>query len=83
MPSALKQTVGQNENLYIQISMLPIAQVTNMNTLRWFGHVIRRDEKTTPRVVMKLKMKGHIPRGRPGLRWLDNIDSHLLERTHN
>ena len=27
------------------------------------------------RVVIKLKMKGKIPR--PRLRWLDNIDSHL------
>ena len=26
---------------------------------------------------MKLKMKGKRPRGRPRLRWLDNIDSHL------
>ena len=26
---------------------------------------------------MKLKMKGKRRRGRPSLRWLDNIDSHL------
>ena len=26
---------------------------------------------------MKLKMKGKKSRGRPRLRWLDNIDSHL------
>ena len=26
---------------------------------------------------MKLKMKGKRPRGRPRVRWLDNIDSHL------
>ena len=29
------------------------------------------------RIVMKLKMEGKRPRGRPRLRWLDNIDSHL------
>ena len=29
------------------------------------------------RVVTMLKMKGKRPRGRPRLRWLDNIDSHL------
>ena len=31
-----------------------------------------------PRVVMKLKMKGKRLRGRPRLRWPDNIDSHLI-----
>ena len=31
----------------------------------------------TLKAVMKLKMKGKRPRGRPRLRWLDNIDSHL------
>ena len=30
---------------------------------------------------MKLKMKGKRPRGRPILRWLDNIDSHLKGKT--
>ena len=27
---------------------------------------------------MKLKMEGKRPRGRPRLRWLDNIDSHMV-----
>ena len=40
-------------------------------------HVMRREEGSMMRVVMKLKMKGNTPRGRPRLRWLDNIDSHL------
>ena len=83
MPSASKQTVGQNENLYIQISMLPIVQVTNKNKLRWSGHVVRREEEPTSTVVMQLTLKGQIPRGRSRLRWLDNIDSHLQERTHS
>ena len=59
--------------------MLHIVQVINKNKLRWFGHVMGREEESTLRVVMKLKMKGKRPRGRPRLRWLDNIDSHLKE----
>ena len=38
---------------------------------------MRREEESTLMVVMKLKMKGKRPRGRPRLRWLHNIDSHL------
>ena len=69
----------RNEDLYKQSNMLPIVQVINKNKLRWFGHVMRREEESTLRVVMQLKMKGKRPRGRPRLRWLDNIDSHLKE----
>ena len=67
----------RNEDLYKQSNMLPIVQVINKNKLRWFGHVMRTEEESTLRVVMKIKMKGKRPRGRPRLRWLDNIDSHL------
>ena len=66
-----------NEDLYKQSNMLPIVQVINKNKLRWFGHVMKKEEEPTLRVVMKLKRKGNIPRGRPRLRYLDNIDSHL------
>ena len=66
----------RNEDLHKQSNMLPIVQVINKNKLRWFGHVMRREEDSTL-VVMKLKMKGKRPRGRPRLRWLDNIASHL------
>ncbi len=61
--------MGQKDNL--------IVQVINKNKLRWFGHVMRREEESTPKVVMHLNMKGKRPRGRPRLRWPDNIDSHL------
>ena len=67
----------RNEDLYKPSNMLPIVQVINKNKLRWFGHAMRREEDSTLRVVIKLKMKGKRPRGRSRLRWLDNIDSHL------
>ena len=66
-----------NGYLYKQSNMLSIVQFINKNKLRWFGHVMRREEDSTLRVVMKLNMKRKRPRGRPRLRWLDNIDIHL------
>ena len=53
---------------YKQSNMLPIVQVINKNKLRWFGHVMGREEDSTLRVVMKVKLKGKRPRGRPRLR---------------
>ena len=67
----------RNEDIYKQSNMLSIVQVIDKNKLRWFGHVTRREEESTLRVVMKLKIKGKTPRGRQRLRWLDNIDSHM------
>ena len=73
--------IGQltNEDLYRQSNMLPIVQAINKNKLWWFGHVMRREKESMLRVVKKLK-KGKRPRGRPILRWLDNIDSHLMAK---
>ena len=67
----------RNEDLYKQSNMLSIVQLINKNKLRWFSHVMRREEESTLRVVMKFNMKGKWSRGRPRLRWLSNIDSHL------
>ena len=36
-----------------------VLQVINKIKLRWFGHVMRREEESTLRVVMTLKMKGN------------------------
>ena len=41
-----------NEDLYRQSNMLTVVQVINKNKLRWFGHVMRREEESTLRVVM-------------------------------
>ena len=59
-----------NEDQCKQRNMLPIVQVINKNKLRWFGHVMRREEKSTLRVLMKLNVKGKRRRGRPSLAYL-------------
>ena len=46
----------------ILTNMLPIVQVIDKKKLRWFGHVMRREEESMLRVVMHLTMKGKIPR---------------------
>ena len=50
-------------------NMLSTVQVIDMNTLRWFGVVMRRKEESMLRVVMQLNMKGKRQRGKTT--WLD------------
>ena len=44
---------------------------------------MRRDEKTTAKKVLDLKVKGKRPRGRPQTSWLKYIDTILKERGTN
>ena len=41
---------------------------------------MRIEEESTLMVVKKLKMKRKRPGGRPRLRWLYNMDSHLKQK---
>ena len=63
----------RKRNEDVQSNMRPIVQVINKNKLRWFGHE-EREEKSIPRVVIQLKMKGKNPRI-PRLIWQDNFES--------
>ena len=59
------------------VGLTVVTIVMNKNKLRQLGHVIRREEESILRAVMKLNMKKKRTRGRPTLRWLDHIDCHL------
>ena len=66
--------------LYEECKIKPIIDTIQIDQLRWFGHVMRRDEKTTAKKVLDLKVKGKRTRGRPRTSWLNYIDSILKER---
>ena len=42
----------------------PIIETIQTDQLKWFGHVMRRDEKTTAKKVLDLKVTWKRPRGR-------------------
>ena len=55
--------VNSAAGIILSNNLLPTVQVIDKNKLRWFGHVMRREEESMLRIVMKLKMKGKRPRG--------------------
>jgi hypothetical protein len=42
--------------------------------IAWLGHVMRMDEKRTPKRVLEWKPIGERIRGRPSKRWIEDIE---------
>ena len=47
--------------------------------LKWYGHVLRREDEYVGKRVMGMEVPGKRRRGRPKRRWLDNIKNNLSE----
>ena len=47
--------------------------------LRWYGHVMRRDQEYVGRRVMKMKLPGKRKRGSPKRRFLDVLKEDTLK----
>ena len=48
--------------------------------LRWFRHILRRDEEMEIKKVLELKIEVRRKRGRPFKRWIDVIEEDMKKR---
>ena len=53
-----------------------VAQV-KVNRLRWVGHLARMNNTRAPLILFNRDPEGRRDRGRPKLRWIDNIERDL------
>ncbi|KAK6743513.1 hypothetical protein RB195_010652 [Necator americanus] len=63
-------------------SIFGVAPITNKMKearLRWFGHVLRRQENSVATTALKLDVSGVGPRSRPRIRWLDRVKLDVLD----
>ena len=70
----------RNADIYEEFKIKPIIETIQTDQLRWSGHVMRRDENTTVKKVLDLKVKRIRPRGRPRTSWLKYVASIMKER---
>jgi len=47
--------------------------------MEWIGHVVRMDQGRTVKKVLESRPEGSRRRGRPRLRWMENVEKDLLE----
>ena len=52
----------RNADIYEEFKIKPIIGTIQTDQLRWFGHVMRRDETTTAMGILHLKVKWRRPR---------------------
>jgi hypothetical protein len=51
--------------------------VMKIRRLEWIGHVIRMNETRSIKKIFEGKLEGRRGRGRPRLRWLDDVEDDL------
>ena len=54
-----------------------ILTVIKIRILEWIGHVIRMNETRSVKKIFEGKLKGRRGRGRPRLRWIDDVEDDL------
>ena len=57
-----------------------ISKKVQESRLKWYGHVLRREDEYVGKRVMAMEVPGKRRRGRPKRRWLDNIKNDLSDR---
>ncbi|KAL1446961.1 hypothetical protein WDU94_012243, partial [Cyamophila willieti] len=56
-----------------------VMQVFKARRMKYAGHVARMDESRTPKTVLTEEVEGRRSRGRPKLRWSDNVKADVEE----
>ena len=62
-----------------RLGIRPITEKVTERRLRWYGHILRQNNNAVARASMDITVDGCRSRGRPKLRWIDNINRDMLE----
>ena len=70
----------RNERIRGTTKVGEISKKVQESRLKWYGHVLRREDECVGKRVMGMEVPGKRRRGRPKWEWLDSIRNDLWER---
>ena len=76
----LKDRVS-NKELRERLRIVDVTSLLQQNRLRWYGHVLRKDDNDWLKKCMEYEVVGSRPRGRPKRTWLEFVqrDCHFAK----
>ena len=69
----------RNEHIRSTVTVEWLGMKMREGRLRWYGHVMRRDQEYVGRKMMKMELPGKRKRGRPKRRFLDVVKEDMGE----
>ena len=70
----------RNERIRGTTKVGEITKKVQQRRLKWYGHVMRREEHYVGRMAMVMKVQGRRKRGRPKRRWMDKVKDDIKEK---
>jgi hypothetical protein len=70
-------SIKTNAKLITKYKSQDIITIIKIRRLEWLGHVIRMDETRSVKKIFEGKLEGRGSRGRPKLRWINDVEDHL------
>ena len=69
------------EKEYIRgTTKMEVSKKAQEGRLRWYGHILRREEDHVGKQTMEMEVQGRRKRGRPKKRWIDCVKEDLRTR---
>ena len=62
-----------NKDLLRRLKIRVIEEEMKVGRLRWYGHVVRKDNKDWVKKIWKMEIDGPTPRGRPKKTWEETV----------
>jgi len=65
------------------IFFIYVCQILQQNKLRWYGHVLQKEDTDWVKKYMEYEVEGSIPRGRPKTTWREVVQKDCQARNLN
>ena len=75
-----KKGIKPNTRIRGTVKVAELSKKVQEARLRWYGHILRRDEEGVERRMMDMEVQGCRGRGRPKTRWKDCIAADVQEK---